>query len=123
MIAPFSDTAQVIRIAEYNIHPTHQVDPRQDDHALHNVAIARLACRYLYVYIAQKSKTTLCVMNIIMMVIILKMRVDGSNKSKIVTTKYAKHVIALYTQNNITIHVRVNFKNNLNRNNQMQIIL
>ncbi|XP_008211346.1 uncharacterized protein LOC103316939 isoform X2 [Nasonia vitripennis] len=47
MIAPFSDTAQVIRIVEYNIHPAHQVDPREDDYALHNVAIARLACRIL----------------------------------------------------------------------------
>ena len=46
MIDSYSKEAQVIKILDYYIHPKHAVDPRDDNHDLHNVAILKLACKY-----------------------------------------------------------------------------
>lgn len=45
MIAPFSKTSQIIKIVYYTIHPFYAVNPEDYDHAVHDVAVAKLACR------------------------------------------------------------------------------
>lgn len=62
MIAPFLDTAQVIKILEYHVHPSHAVDPRDEAHTTHNVAIAKLACRYLYLLKSCKRYSYTCIL-------------------------------------------------------------
>lgn len=36
---------QIIRVAEYKIHPSHNTNPYSADHMKHNIAILSLACR------------------------------------------------------------------------------
>ncbi|XP_034950701.1 uncharacterized protein [Chelonus insularis] len=45
VIAPLKPSIQVIRIAEYRIHPKHITNPYSADNPKHNLAILSLACR------------------------------------------------------------------------------
>lgn len=48
LVAPFSDTAQLIKVSEHRLHPNHALDPRDEHHAQHDVAVLKLACRWIF---------------------------------------------------------------------------
>ena len=43
----FSATPQVIKVLEHEIHPKYESNPRSENHPTNNVAILKLACRFV----------------------------------------------------------------------------
>ncbi|KAG8037560.1 hypothetical protein G9C98_005770 [Cotesia typhae] len=65
VIAPLRTSIQVIRVAEYKIHPKHNTNPYSPDHTKHNIAILSLACRistvnYNKIYLPTEPMTHIC---------------------------------------------------------------
>ncbi|CAG5108858.1 Protein of unknown function [Cotesia congregata] len=65
VIAPLKTSVQVIRVAEYKIHPEHNTNPYSPDHTKHNIAILSLACRistvnYNKIYLPTEPMTHIC---------------------------------------------------------------
>lgn len=65
VIAPLRTSVQVIRVAEYKIHPEHNTNPYSPDHTKHNIAILSLACRistvnYNKIYLPTEPMTHIC---------------------------------------------------------------
>jgi hypothetical protein len=52
MIGAFGSNTQIIKIEDYNMHPKNNIDPRHENFAKYNIALAKLACRYrLFLYL------------------------------------------------------------------------
>lgn len=65
VIAPLKSTVQIIRVADYRIHPKHNTNPYSRDHARYNVALLSLICKietvnYFKIELPNQSTAHVC---------------------------------------------------------------
>ncbi|KAK0178894.1 hypothetical protein PV327_007735 [Microctonus hyperodae] len=65
IIAPLKSTVQMIRVAEWRVHPMHDTNPHGPNHLNHNLAILNLACRissanYYKIQLPTEAMTHIC---------------------------------------------------------------
>ncbi|KAK0097940.1 hypothetical protein PV326_012619 [Microctonus aethiopoides] len=65
IIAPLKSTVQMIRVAEWRVHPMHDTNPHGSNHLKHNLAILNLACRisssnYFKIQLPTEAMTHIC---------------------------------------------------------------